>query len=88
MSPEVALLVLKVLSMISSGMKLAPELRADKDRHIAAIEQMIREDRGPSPEEYSELSIESDRLTDAIRVEAGMSRIFSRRRPGEGIGNN
>ncbi len=88
MNPEVALLMLKVLEMISAGMKLAPKLRADKERHLAAIERMIREDRGPSDEEYAELAIEGSRLTDAIRVEAGMDRILSGRRPGDGIGNN
>ncbi len=67
MSPEVALLILKVLSILGAGLKLAPELRARKDAYILQIETMIREDRGPSDEEIDTLLAEGDELSEMIR---------------------
>lgn len=67
MSPEVALLILKVLDILGAGLKLAPELRGRKAAYLEQIESMIREGRGPSDDEISALLDEGDELTAQIR---------------------
>ncbi len=66
MSPEVALLILKVLSIVGAGQKLAPELKRKQAEYIAQIELMVREGRGPSDAELNALIAEGDELTAAI----------------------
>lgn len=67
MDPTVALLIIKVLDLIASGLELAPELAARKDRYLTMIRAMIEEDRGPTDAEWDELLAESDSITDQIR---------------------
>ena len=66
MSPEVALLILKVLNILGAGLRLAPELRARKAEYVAQIETMIREDRGPSDDEIGALLEEGDEISRMI----------------------
>ncbi|MEE8551588.1 MAG: hypothetical protein V3T08_10085 [Gemmatimonadota bacterium] len=69
MSPEVALLVIKLLDVVAAGVRLAPDILRRKDEYVRQIEAMIREDRGPTNAELNALLRESDQLTQAIKAE-------------------
>lgn len=66
MTPETALLILKVLEILSAGLRLAPELDRQRSIYLEQIEQMIRDERGPNPEEFKALLAEGDALTAEI----------------------
>ena len=68
-SPEVALLIIKLLDIVAAGVRLAPELRRRKEEYVRQIEVMIQEERGPTNEEFDRLLAESKQLTDAIKAE-------------------
>lgn len=67
MNPQVVLLLLKTIDIVSAGLKLLPELLERKDRYIEQIKKMIEEDRGPSDDEMDALLKEGDDLTELIR---------------------
>lgn len=66
MTPETALLILKVLGVVSAGLRLAPELQRQRDLYISQIEEMIRAGRDPSGVEFDALIAEGDMLTASI----------------------
>lgn len=68
MNPATALLILRVLDMLVAGLELAPALKRRASGATARIKVMIEEDRDPTPEEWDELLVETDNLTDSIRA--------------------
>lgn len=68
MSPEVALLILRILNMLAAGLRLSHELREEYEGYTAKVRTMIEEGRGPTVAELDELLAKSDTLTERIRA--------------------
>jgi len=66
MSPQQIELLFKVLDILALGLKLAPELKASYDQSKSKLEQIIKEGRDPSPEEWNELNSRIDALQAAL----------------------
>ena len=68
MNAQTALLMLRMLNMLASGIQMTRQLRADYEGYSATIQTMIEEDRGPTDAEIAELLATSDALTERLRA--------------------
>ena len=52
MSPEVALLIVRILDLLAFGLRHAPEMVAEVRTLNAKVREMVEQNRDPSPEEW------------------------------------
>ena len=62
MNPDILLLILRLLDMLATIALRAPVVRQEFATLRGQIETMVREDRGPSPEEWESLNQRADLL--------------------------
>lgn len=67
MDPMVALLLVRVIDLIASGIELLPEANARKDKYLGMIRTMVEEDRSPTDAEWADLLGDTDDVTNEIR---------------------
>ena len=67
MTPQILLIVLRLIDLLATGLALIPEIRARYDESSAKLRTIIEEGREPTPAEFLELLAESESLTQKLR---------------------
>ena len=68
MSPAVALLLVRVIDLVATGIELVPELSERKRRYLEIIKACVNEDRDPNQEEWDFVLADVDSVTDELRA--------------------
>ena len=66
MSPEVALLIVRILDLLAFGLRHAPEMVAEVRTLNAKVREMVEQNRDPSPEEWADLEARLERASAAL----------------------
>jgi len=66
MTPEMVLLILRVLDLLAFGLRHAPEMVAEVQTLNAKVREMVEQNRDPSPEEWADLEARLERARHAL----------------------
>jgi len=70
MNSAAILIVLKLIDILTFAWKVAPEVKEEYRKVRDKVEQMVREQRDPTPKEWEQLNAETERLTKLILGES------------------
>ena len=66
MTPEMVLLIVRVLDLLAFGLRHAPEMVAEVQALNERLRVMAAENRDPSPEEWADLDARIERARHAL----------------------
>lgn len=67
MNPQTALLILKILDLLSTAVLTARELREEYDALSGKLREMVESGRNPTDDEFDQLSRDTDSLVSKLR---------------------
>lgn len=68
MTQQTAMMLLRLIDLVALGATMAPTLRASYDDLSTRLKSMVADGRDPTPEEWSTIDAETDRLMREIET--------------------
>jgi len=66
MSQGVALLLIKLLEVLSLGLVVGPQIKRQFDKDVGLLKQMVEEGRDPTPSESADIDSDIDKLREEL----------------------